>query len=83
MPGNQRPETRNQDESEDGKDRNDNITSQAVTRFQNHYDDDSIKRLDIFHYVYAMLHHPAYRARYGTPAVAHASWRSSRLRLPL
>ena len=50
--------------SEDGKNHNDNITSQAVTRFQNHYDDDSIKRLDIFHYVYAILHHPAYRARY-------------------
>ena len=47
-----------------GKGSHDNITSQAVTRFQNHFNDDSIKRQDIFHYVYAMLHHPAYRTRY-------------------
>jgi predicted helicase len=29
-----------------------------------HYDDDTITREQIFHYVYAVLHHPDYRARY-------------------
>jgi predicted helicase len=32
--------------------------------FRIFYDDDSIKEADIFHYVYAVLHHPAYRTRY-------------------
>jgi predicted helicase len=50
--------------SEDGKHRQDNVTFQALTRFQIFYDDDSITRQDIFHYVYALLHHPGYRKRY-------------------
>ena len=50
--------------SENEREPENNITSQALVRFQNHFDDTSIKRLDIFHYVYALLHHPAYRTRY-------------------
>jgi predicted helicase len=50
--------------SGDGKHRQDNVTLQALTRFQIFYDDDSITRQDVFHYVYALLHHPAYRVRY-------------------
>jgi predicted helicase len=50
--------------SEDEKHHRDNVTMQALTRFQIFYDDDSITRQDIFHYVYALLHHPAYRSRY-------------------
>jgi predicted helicase len=50
--------------SEDGKHRQDNVTSKARTLFQIFYDDDGLTREDIFHYVYALLHHPAYRARY-------------------
>jgi predicted helicase len=50
--------------SKDGTERRDNVTLQALTRFQIFYDDDSITRQDIFHYVYALLHHPAYRSRY-------------------
>lgn len=50
--------------SNDGKERHDNITRHALTLFQIFYDDDSITRKDIFHYVYALLHHPAYRTRY-------------------
>jgi predicted helicase len=50
--------------SEDGKERRDNITPKALTLFQIFYDDDGITRADIFHYVYALLHHPAYRTRY-------------------
>ncbi len=50
--------------SKDGKERRDNITPKALTLFQIFYDDDKISRADIFHYVYAMLHHPAYRTRF-------------------
>ena len=48
----------------DGKEHRDNVTPKAVTHFRNFYDDETIQRRDIFHYVYAVLHHPAYRARY-------------------
>jgi len=47
----------------DGKHRRDNITPKALTLFQIFYDD-SLAREDIFHYVYALLHHPTYRIRY-------------------
>ena len=50
--------------SEDGTHRRDNIPLSALVHFQNHYEDDAITRLDVFHYVYALLHHPDYRARY-------------------
>ena len=35
-----------------------------MRRFQQHYRDEQITKWDIFHYVYAVLHHPEYRARY-------------------
>ena len=38
--------------------------SSSVSLFQIFYADDTIKREDIFHYVYALLHHPTYRTRY-------------------
>ena len=41
-----------------------NITPKARTLFQIFYDDDRITAADIFHYVYAVLHHPAYRTRF-------------------
>ena len=44
--------------------RRDNITPKALTLFQIFYDDDGIKREEIFHYVYSVLHHPAYRTRF-------------------
>jgi predicted helicase len=50
--------------SEDSKHKEDNVTLQALIRFQNFYDDETITREDIFSYVYAILHHPAYRSRY-------------------
>ena len=50
--------------SEDGKERRDNITPEACTSFQVFYADSTITRADIFHYVYAVLHHPTYRTRY-------------------
>jgi predicted helicase len=50
--------------SEDGKHRQENVTPKARTLFQIFYEDDAITREDIFYYVYALLHHPAYRSRY-------------------
>ena len=50
--------------SADGKERRDNIPRSTLDRFRIHYDDDKITREEIFHYVYAVLHHPDYRERY-------------------
>ena len=36
----------------------------AVAQFRQHYSDASITKEDIFHYIYALLHHPGYRERY-------------------
>ena len=49
---------------EDGTNRRENITDWALTQFREHYTDDQITKWDIFHYTYALLHHPAYRERY-------------------
>ena len=49
---------------EDGSNRRENITDWALVRFQEHYKDQKITKWDIFHYTYALLHHPAYRDRY-------------------
>ena len=50
--------------SADGTGRRDNIPRFTLDRFIVHYDDDTITREKIFHYVYAVLHHPDYRVRY-------------------
>ena len=42
----------------------DNITDWGLTQFQAHYNDRTITKQDIFHYTYAVLHHPAYRTKY-------------------
>ena len=49
--------------NEDGTNRRENITDWALAQFQVKYGQDATK-WDIFHYVYAMLHHPQYRERY-------------------
>ena len=49
---------------EDGSNRRENITDWALEQFRSHYKNRSITKLDIFHYVYAVLHHPLYRERY-------------------
>ena len=49
---------------EDGRNRRENITDWALARFRAHYRDDAIGKWDIFHYIYALLHHPDYRERY-------------------
>lgn len=56
--------------AEDGTNRRENITDWALEQFQVQYGQKStengknITKWDIFHYVYAMLHHPQYRERY-------------------
>jgi len=49
---------------EDGTNRRENITDWALSEFRSHYGQKSITKRDIFHYTYAMLHHPEYRTRY-------------------
>jgi len=41
-----------------------NITDWARGQFQKHYKDKTIGKLEIFHYVYGVLHHPSYRTKY-------------------
>jgi predicted helicase len=50
--------------NEDGTNRRENITDWAMGQFRTHYADKSIRKWDIFYYVYALLHHPVYRERY-------------------
>ena len=50
--------------NEDGTNRRENITDWALAQYRAHYGDEAIGKWDIFHYVYALLHHPDYRARY-------------------
>ncbi len=49
---------------EDGTNRKENITDWALETFQSQYQDQTITKWDIFHYTYAVLHHPHYRQRY-------------------
>lgn len=49
---------------EDGTNRKENITDWALEQFRTHYKDQTITKWDIFHYTYAVLHHPQYRDRY-------------------
>ena len=51
--------------------RRENLTDWALERFRDHYAAEAapeasreIGKEDVFHYVYAVLHHPAYRERY-------------------
>ena len=49
---------------EDGTNRQENITDWALTEFRDRYNDGTIIKWDIFHYTYALLHHPTYREKY-------------------
>jgi predicted helicase len=50
--------------TDDGTTRKENITDWALTKFQEHYKDSHISKQDIFHYIYAILHHTRYREKY-------------------
>ncbi len=49
---------------EDGNNRKDNITDWALNHYQKHYQDNTLTKLDIFYYVYGLLHQPQYREKY-------------------
>jgi len=49
--------------AKDGTNRRENTTDWALKQFQAKYGE-GVSKWDIFHYVYAMLHHPQYRERY-------------------
>ena len=61
----------------DGTNRRENVTDWALATFRERYADASIEKLDIFHYVYGLLHHPGYRERHA------ASLRRELPRIPL
>jgi len=73
--------------AEDGTNRRENITDWALEQFRARYQDPSITKWDIFHYIYAFLHHPEYRERYAAnlrrelPRIPFASSASSSLAL--
>jgi predicted helicase len=48
----------------DGGHRRDNVTDWALEQFKVQYPKTKVTKKDIFHYVYAVLHHPAYREKY-------------------
>jgi len=50
--------------NEDGKERQDNISNAALKRFETYYNVHEIAPHDMAYYVYAVMHHPDYRARY-------------------
>ncbi|RKZ73403.1 MAG: DNA helicase [Gammaproteobacteria bacterium] len=50
--------------NEDGTNRTENITDWALSHWQQHYQDKTITKWNIFYYVYALLHHPHYREKY-------------------
>lgn len=49
--------------AEDGSSRQENITDWVLGQFQEQYGTE-VSKWDIFHYTYAMMHHPQYRERY-------------------
>lgn len=52
--------------SKDGTSRQENITDWALDQFQKRYADTTISKLDIFNYIYAVLHHQQYRDKFAT-----------------
>ena len=50
--------------AEDGSHRRDNVTDWALEEFNSRYPGVKLTKRDIFHYVYAVLHHPQYREKF-------------------
>ncbi len=50
--------------NEDGSNRTENITDWALNHWQQHYQDQTISKWDIFYYTYGLLHQPQYREKY-------------------
>ncbi len=57
-----------EENSQTGKEqyiRRDAITDEALSFFRKHYNDNSISKDDLFHYIYGILHSPEYKERFG------------------
>ena len=52
------------DQKSKRKTQKENITDYALKEYRTHYRDDKISKVDIFYYVYGLLHHPGYRKKY-------------------
>src|SRR5579862_8559536 len=50
--------------NEEGANRRENITDWALDKFRKKYKNSTISKWDIFHYVYAILHHAGYREKF-------------------
>lgn len=50
--------------TEDGSNRQENMTDWTLNYFQRYYQDTTLTKWDIFYYVYGLLHQPAYREKY-------------------
>lgn len=50
--------------SDDGHHGQENIKDSALALFRTHYADPTITKEDLFHYIYAVLHHATYRDRF-------------------
>ncbi len=48
----------------DGTEQTENITDAALQQFRSHYQDRSISKWNIFHYLYGILHHTNYREKF-------------------
>ena len=62
-------EKSNKDELFDSKkqsNRIENIPNETLKTFRNHYKDQKITKLDIFYYVYGLLHSPQYKTKYAS-----------------
>ena len=44
--------------------RKENVTDHVLKEYKTHYEDNRITKNDIFFYVYGLLHHPGYKAKY-------------------
>lgn len=41
-----------------------NVTDHILSKYQNHYGDGKITKIDVFYYIYGMLHHPQYKEKF-------------------
>ena len=53
---------------ENGKQK-DNILNSTLVEYQNHYNDKTISKKDIFYYVYGILHHPGYKSKFSNALI--------------
>ena len=54
------------DDGDNGYTRRENITDATLAAYREFYRDQAITKWDIFYYIYALLHHPEYRAKYAS-----------------